>query len=357
MNTPNTEFSPRPALEYPFEQKWAPAAGKPFEVSEGVYWLRMPIPISLDHINLWLLKDGEGWVIVDSGVDDESCKAVWETVFREFCAPEEVNRIVITHFHMDHIGLASWLALRCDCPIYMTHGEYALYHDIITRDEVSTAEMVRGFFHSLGFDSAAQDAIVPFFKTDEKPREARVQPEQVQYIQEGDTLKIGGKSWQVITGNGHSPEHACLFNQHDDVLISGDQSLPRISSNVSVFPGSDVVDPLGDWVASCEKLRDVIPDTTLVLPAHQEPFKRNPARMQQMIDDHHAQLNRLRSVLGQPMNAIEARKQLFNRQLDPMQKVLATGETMAHLRYLTQRNEVSERVDEDGVRWFTTVAG
>ena len=346
----------KPELEYPFKRGWAPQPAKPFEVSDGVFWLRMPIPISLDHINLWLLKDGDGWVIVDSGVDHESCKAVWNTVFDEFLAEEQVNKVIVTHFHMDHIGLASWLALRCSCPIYMTRGEFGHYHEIISRDNDRNNDTVLKFFHSLGFDGRTRDAIAEFFKNDDKPQEARVQPEQISYLQEGDQLAIGGKQWEVITGNGHSPEHACLFNRGDDVLISGDQSLPRISSNVSVYPGSGVIDPLGDWIASCEKLKELIPATTLVLPAHQEPFKRNPERMQYMIDDHYAQLIKLKSFLSDKMTALDARRRLFNRELDYVQMVLATGETMAHLRYLTQRNEVVEEADDDGVLWFQATA-
>lgn len=355
MTQLDNKLIPKPALDYPFERSWAPEAGKPFEVSDGVFWLRMPIPISLDHINLWLLKDEDGWVIVDSGVDHESCKAVWDQVFKEFFTEEQVNRIIITHFHMDHIGLASWLALRCNCPVQMTHGEFEHYHEIVTRDDDKNSKTVKAYFHSLGFDAATRDAIVDFFRNDNKPAQARVQPAQVDYLKEGQVLTIGDKHWEVITGNGHSPEHACLFNRTDDVLISGDQSLPRISSNVSVFPGSNVIDPLGDWISSCEKLRDIIPQTTLVLPAHQEPFKRNPDRMQHMIDEHYQQLAELKLYLVNRVTAIDARRHLFNRKLDQVQKVLATGETMAHLRYLTQRGEVTEQVDEDGVAWFQVI--
>ncbi len=345
----------KPALQYPFERGWAPEAGDPFQVSDGVFWLRMPIPISLDHINLWLLKDGDGWVIVDSGVDHKSCKAVWDQVFKTFLTEEQVNRVIITHFHMDHIGLASWLALRCDCPVQMTQGEFEHYHEIVTRDDGKSSEMFKAYFHSLGFDAKDRDVLVEFFKNDKKPEESRVQPSQVEYLKEGQVLTIGDKQWEVVTGNGHSPEHACLFNRADDVLISGDQSLPRISSNVSVFPGSKVIDPLSDWIRSCEKLRDIVPQTTLVLPAHQEPFKHNPDRMQHMIDEHYQQLAELKAHLDKKMTAIDARRCMFNRKLDQVQKVLATGETMAHLRYLTQRGEVIEQVDEVGLTWFQAV--
>lgn len=352
----DTKFSPKPTLDYPFKKGWAPEPSKPFEVASGVFWLRMPIPMSLDHINLWLLKDNDDWVIVDSGVDHESCKAVWNTVFDGFLLGQNITKIIVTHFHLDHIGLASWLAIKCQCPIYMTKGEFDLYHEIVTRDEKVNKETVRSYFHSLGFEDKTRESIVEFFKTETKPKEARVQPEQVEFIAEGEVFSIDGKDWEVVVGNGHSPEHACLFNRKADLLISGDQSLPRISSNVSVFPGSKVADPLGDWITSCEKLRDLIPSSTLILPSHQEPFKRNPDRMQQMINDHHAQLNRLRLSLDEPKNAIGARKEMFQRELDPVQKVLATGETMAHLRYLIVRCEVVSEADKDGVIWFSNSA-
>ncbi len=352
----DTEFSPKPILEYPFNKEWAPEPGKPFEVAEGVFWLRMPIPMSLDHINLWLLKDNDEWVIVDSGVDHQSCKDIWDGVFDEFLLNQKVNKIIVTHFHLDHIGLASWLALKCECEIHMTQGEFSHYHEIITRNDDENSKTVGEYFQSLGFDTQTRDSIVEFFKNEEKPREARVQPEQVRFIKESDLLNIGDHVWSVVIGNGHSPEHACLYCEKSDVFISGDQSLPRISSNVSVFPGSRVPDPLGDWLLSCEKLRDLIPRTTLILPSHQEPFRNNPERMQQMIDDHHAQLNRLRVSLDEPKTAIGARKEMFRKKLDPIQKVLATGETMAHLRYLTERGEVVSTLDSQGVMQFSNTS-
>ena len=339
-------------LDYPFERSWAPEPGKPFEVAPDVFWLRMPIPISLDHINLWLLKDGDGWVIVDSGVDDPSCKAVWETVFATFCSVEQVNKIIVTHFHMDHIGLASWLALKCDCDVYMTQGEFDRYHSIVTRDEDAFSKEARSHFHSLGFDQAAVDATGRFFKVDEKPVEARVQPEQVNFIAEGDEIEIGNRCWKVVCGNGHSPEHACLYDEKNQVLISGDQSLPRISSNVSVYPGNMETNPLADWLSSCEKLRDLIPATALVLPSHQEPFKQNPTRMQQLIDEHYRQLDFLLSALETQMNTIQAKKCLFDRKLDPVQNLLAIGETLAHLRFLVAAGDIEEHLDKNNIACF-----
>jgi glyoxylase-like metal-dependent hydrolase (beta-lactamase superfamily II) len=187
----------------------------------------------------------------------------------------------------------------------------------------------------------------------DKPADARVQKHMCEFIADGDVIQIDGRDWHVVSGNGHSPEHACLFNKQLNVFISGDQSIPRISSNVSVYPSNRHDDPLGDWLNSCEKLLEMIPNDTLVLPSHQEPFRNNKARMQQLIGDHKADLNRLRLAVDSPISPVEARAIMFNRELSMIDTLLATGETLAHLNYLMHRGELDMSIDVHGVaRYF-----
>ncbi|MGK0375414.1 MAG: glyoxylase-like metal-dependent hydrolase (beta-lactamase superfamily II) [Arenicella sp.] len=353
MNNLSTEFSPRPVLEYPFEMRWSPEPGTPFEVVDGVYWLRVPLPIALDHINLWILRDGDGWTLVDSGYDAQVCKDVWEKVFYGFLTPESVNKIIITHFHPDHIGLASWLALRCDCPILISEGEYRHYESIINRDPIEFKQEASAFVHEMGYSADMVEKFVGFMENDDKPVESRVQLSMCKFIQEGDLIDVDGRDWRVISGNGHSPEHACLYCEELNTMISGDQSIARISSNVSVYPSNRDKDPLGDWLQSCQKLRDSLPADTLMLPAHQEPFRGNIERMQQLIDDHHAQLNRLRLAVDAPISPVEARAVLFDRELNVIETLLATGETLAHLNYLMHRKEISLEYDSQGVARYS----
>ncbi|MBL4673165.1 MAG: MBL fold metallo-hydrolase [Arenicella sp.] len=353
MNSLSTEFAPRPVLDYPFKMRWSPEPGTPFEVVDGVYWLRVPLPIALDHINLWILRDGDGWTLVDSGYDAQICKDVWETVFDGFLTPESVKKIIITHFHPDHIGLASWLALRCDCPILISEGEYRHYQSIINRDPLEFMQEASAFVSEMGYSPEMVEKFVSFMGSDDKPAESRVQPEMCQFIKDGDIIDIDGRDWQVISGNGHSPEHACLYCEELNTMISGDQSIARISSNVSVYPSNRHKDPLGDWLSSCQKLIDSLPADTLMLPAHQEPFRGNTDRMQQLIDDHHAQLNRLRLAVDAPISPVEARAVLFNRELNVIETLLATGETLAHLNYLMHRKEISLAYDANGVARYS----
>ena len=355
MNHLSTEFAPRPDLKYPFNKGWNPEPGKPFEVAEGVFWVRVPMPIALDHINLWLLKDGDGWVIVDSGLDDQSCKDVWEIVFDSFLKPELVNKIIITHFHPDHIGLAAWLAGKCDCKIWITEGEFWHYHEIVTRDSEMHAHEVDAFISELGFNRKNIGMYLSFYKMDDKPKESRVQPEQCVFIKEGDELIIGDHTWRIVMGNGHSPEHACLYCPQIETLIAGDQALPRISSNISVYIINKHKDPLGDWLDSCAKLRDEISSDTLILPSHQEPFYGLDLRMQQLIDDHHAQLNRLRLRAAEPTTTDQARRVLFDRELSDFEVLMATGEALSHINYLWHRGELEKTQRDDKVLSYQIV--
>jgi len=338
------------ALDYPFGKRWCPEQGVPFEVADGVYWLRMPLPISLDHINLWLLKDeADSWTIVDTGYDAQICKDVWDRVFKEFFAPEKVKQIIVTHFHPDHIGLAAWLAHKCDVPVLISKGEFNHYNEIIQRDKKQFSKLALKFAVEIGFNTEIADTFATFFGRGEKPIESRVLEGMCRFISDGDEINIGGRVWQLIDGNGHSPEHICLFNSELNTLISGDQAIARISSNISVYPSNPNANPLKDWLMSCEKLRDTIESDTLVLAAHQEPFKGIKARMQNMIDDHHADLELLRVALVDKKSAVGARRIIFNRELDPIQIVLATTETLAFLNYLIANNEVSKSKNSEVV--------
>ena len=362
------EFATRPNLDYPFGRDWSPEPGVPFEVADGVFWLRVPMPIDLDHINLWLLKDGDGWIIVDSGFDAPQCQAVWQQVFSQFCAPSAVNKIIITHLHPDHTGLASWLAAQCDCPILITHGELELYCRLfasslsknkefedkeLANKELSNASQKNrktiDYLTKVGFDPTMFERFLGFFVAEDKPPEKRIQAAQCEIIADTDELTINHRRWQVVTGNGHSPEHACLYCAELNLFISGDQALPRISSNVSVYPETQAVNPLQDWLRSCEKLQTQVPDQTLVLPSHQEPFYGLHVRMQQLIYDHHSQLNRLRKALVQPHTAVDLFSVLFHRELKGAQVFFAAGETLAHLHYLVAMQDIQANTRDDGV--------
>jgi len=343
-------------LEYPFGLRWSPPIGEPFEVVDGVYWLRTPLPMALDHINLWLLRDGDHWTIVDTGYDHESSKAVWRQVFENFLDPKSVSRIIVTHYHPDHIGLAAWLSRQCDSEVFISRGEFATYRAMIDRDQKLFADQISAFTKELGFESEHSQRYLQFMNSEDKPAESRLQKEQSFFIQAGDTFSIGDREWQVVHGNGHSPEHSCLFCPELDALISGDQAIARISSNISVYPATRNDNPLKDWLASCASLKETIPSQTMILPAHQEPFYGIDVRMQQLIDGHHQQLQlliqKLEAAAPQAISVTTARQVLFNRELSFVESLFATGEALAHLNYLVDEQSATAEHDQNGVVWF-----
>ena len=356
MHLLSTEFSPIPDLNYPFGDRWHAPIAEPYQVSDGIYWLRMPLPIALDHINLWLLRDHDGWTIVDTGFDAPVCKQTWEQVFADFLSDQIINRIIVTHFHPDHIGLAAWLAEKLDVKIWMTRGEFDFYRTHVDRDREQYSKSVEGFVVELGLSSADQQSYLDFVNTGADPNTIRVAEEHCEFIADGDQIEIDGKSWQVVMGNGHSPEHACLYQADQGVLISGDQALPRISSNISVFFVNKDEDPLNDWLTSCEKLKTNIPSDTLVLPSHQEPFIGIDQRMSQLIADHIAQLNVLRNHANQSFTCAEACQLLYKRELNGYIYIFAISETLAHINYLVCNGELKQQKDDKGAIVYSAIS-
>ena len=317
----------RDGLRYPWPQ--APASGQVQQVAEGVLWLRMPLPFGLDHINLYLLRHGDGWVAVDTGLNSDQCREVWEQVFVEVMAGLPLKAVICTHFHSDHTGVVGWLAERFRCPVLMTHGEFeALHHGPPRAAEPDWAFV--DFYQKAGFSPEQTLGILPLIQGE------HFRPQLVAgftRLSHGSELTIGGRRWQVVMGNGHSPEHACLYAPDDGLLISGDQVLPRITSTIAVYVTEPAANPLRDWLDSIERLR-VIPDSVLVLPAHERPFFNLHLRLDQLRDHHLNHLQQLLEACAQPRTALEMMAVLFKKLSGRFDELMALGETLAHANYL-----------------------
>ena len=342
-------MKPFDPIDYPFTQQ--PAAGEAPELLPGVRWLRMPLPFELDHVNLWLLEEAEGWTIVDTGLNLDDIKANWEAALAAHCRAKPVKRIIVTHCHPDHLGLARWLGEMTGAAVWITQGEllnaYAWFHQLPNYD---VAGMV-GFFRRHGLD-AERCALL---ETRGPTYRGRVDglPQAYRRLMEGELLRIGGNDWRVIVGYGHSPEHAALHCAELGVLISGDMLLPRISTNVSVMSSNPDGDPLGWFLDSVERFTE-LPADTLVLPSHGKPFRGLHARAAQLAAHHEERCAALLAVLDTPKNACELIPTLFGRPLDAHQTMFAMGEAIAHLNYLQHAGRVRRTTGADGIFRFTT---
>jgi len=316
-------------LQFPWPV--APEPGQVWELADGVFWLRMPMPLGLDHINLYLLRDGPGWVVVDTGLDTARARAVWEQVLAGVLDGQPVRAVLCTHFHHDHSGLVHWLCERFQCPLYMSAGEYQALS--IAVPQRGDAEQAFYRFHlRAGLDQAAVAAILGSVHS----AHFNVQcPPHYRCLHDGMQLEIGGRQWQVVIGAGHSPEHACLYCADAALLISGDQVLPRITSCVCVGAFEPEADPLRAWLDSIRRLRE-IPDDVLVLPAHELPFRGLHQRLTQLHRHHQDHLDALIEQLRQalPATAAELRPVLFPAIKGDFDLLMALGETLAHLHFL-----------------------
>ena len=337
-------------LRYPFEE--IPQEGEPIEVADGIFWVRMTLPYSLDHINLWLLRDGDGWTIVDTCVDTQGSRAHYETLFAGFMGGKPLKKVIVTHLHPDHVGLAGWLVERFDAEFYMTRTDYLMCRTMAADTGKTAPEEGMRFYRAAGFDDEALGRYRERFGS--FGSHIHPLPQAFRRIQQGDTLKIDGRDWHIEIGSGHAPEHACLYSPEMKVLISGDQVIPRISSNVSLFPTEPMGNPLQDWIDSCHRLKSVLPDDVLVLPAHNEPFFGLHARLQALIDGHEKSLVRLLDVCAEPRRAIDGKvfSVLFKRRIGREVFFMASGESLSHLMCLVHRGKLEMNFDENGVCYF-----
>ena len=340
--------SPETGVRYAFEQP--PAEGTVQNVAPGVHWLRMPLPFALDHINLWLLDDGDEFTIVDTGIARDEVKSAWLSQFSGFMSGRPVKRVISTHFHPDHFGLAGWLTETLDCPLWMTRTEWLtgcmLYNDVDARNSAAQVAL----FRRHGLDDDRLDALER--RGNAYRRLLSPPPPSFRRIVDGDRIAIGGCEWTVIIGRGHAPEHACLYCADRNVLISGDQVLPKISPNISLSPAEPDADPLSDYLSSLERLA-ALPADTLVLPSHNLPFHGLRERIAELADHHAERLDRLEGYCDTPRTAAETLEVLFRRKLDAHQIMFAMGESLSHLRHLEAHGRLKSAESADGVVRFT----
>ena len=331
------------SLSYPFDT--LPAAGATTTVAGGVEWLRVALPFALDHINLWLLADGESWIAVDTGYALDDTRATWQSTL----AGRRLTGTVVTHCHPDHLGNAAWLEAEYGAPLSITQGEFLAAQMISNQTAGYGIPAMLAFFRRHGLDEARIAALDQ--RGNAYKKGVPQIPATYRRLFDGQRLRIGAHDWQVITGYGHAPEHASLYCADLGVLISGDMLLPRISTNVPVLAANPLDNPLQWFLDSIDRFR-ALPADTLVLPSHGRPFRGMHARIEQLHAHHASRCALLQDACAVPKTAAELIPVLFEREIpDPHQTMFAMGEAIAHLNLMEHRGEL-RRIEDAAVTRF-----
>ena len=347
-----TEFvSQSNGLTYP----WAdhPQEGTLRQVADSVYWLKMPLEGGLDHINLYLLEDSDGWFVVDTGWKDDRTEKLWREIFEKRLSGKPVKGVICTHFHPDHTGQAEMIVDTFRCPLHMTFKEYYQAVALTGGTERHSGWQPEEFHLRAGLDPDFSSQMRAGLKRG-NPMSRQSMPTGFLRLEHGQVLSIGGHDWRVVVGSGHSPEHACLHCASLKVLISGDQILPVITSNVSVFPHEPEANPLKHWLDSHDRMLD-LPAETLVLPAHNLPFHGVRERLRALIDHHADRMLAIEEHCVSPQKAIDLIPALFKRKLNVMGTMMALGEVIAHLHHLMHQRRIERLLLEDGAYRFVSI--
>ncbi|NDV53755.1 MULTISPECIES: MBL fold metallo-hydrolase [unclassified Salipiger] len=341
----------KPALHYPFDAP--PAWGDALEVAEGVLWMRLPLPMKLDHVNVYALDDGDGWTLIDTGMHTRRALQVWEQLLKGPLKGKPVRRVVVTHHHPDHVGLAGWFQQQ-GAELLTTRTAW-LFSRMLQLDaqEAPPPEQVT-YWQRCGMAPRVLER-----RRTERPFNFAdcVWPMPLGFtrLQQDDVLRMGGRDWEVHIGNGHAPEHATFWSKGDNLVLAGDQILSTISSNLGVYATEPEADPVGDWLEACERLATLAREAHFVLGGHKLPFTGLTFRMRQLIDNHHGALERLEAYLDTPKSAGDCFAPLFKRTIGDAEYGLALVEAMAHCQHLYLEGRATRALGEDGA-WLWQAA-
>lgn len=342
-----------PEIVFPFDP---PSPGEAVEVAEGVLWLRIPLPLFRpDHVNVYALDDGDGWSVVDTGLDTTRSREVWEALLAGPLAGRPVRRILLTHYHPDHVGLVGWLQAR-GAEVWATRTSWVLARmltlDVQDRPRPETLAYWRaaGMPQDLLAERAGKrpfnfaDCVAPM-------------PLGFRRIEQGEEIVAGGRRWRVEIGHGHAPDQATLWGVGHDLVVTGDQVLPGITPNLGVHASEPQADPVGDWLASCRRLGGLARPGQLALPGHRRPFLGLGARLAELTEHGEAGLDRLEGFLAEPRRAAECFGVLYGRTIGAGEYLLALGEAVGHLNRLTCTRRAERTLGADGAWLWRATAG
>jgi len=335
-----------PSLVFPHAHP--PAPGELITIADGICWFRLPLPYRLDHVNIYLIRDDDGWTVLDTGLGTDACRTTWGSILSGPLAGQRLTSMVVTHFHPDHVGLAGWLTKRFDLPLSMPRPEYLYSLALQYAPGDLGADMHRPFYRRHGLSPDVTEAVLG--RGHEYLRQTTGVPTTYHRIQHGDTLHVGTRAFRVITGGGHALEQAMLYRAEDKLFFAADQVIARISPNVSVHAMEPDLDALGIYLRSLSGLRDSVGDDVLVLPGHGLPFYGLHTRIAELLEHHTERCGAIaQACRQQALSVAELVPHVFHRVLDEHQTGFAFGEVLAHVNHMLVQHQLALRTGADGI--------
>ena len=332
-------------LSFPWEAP--PGEGEAIEVGENALWMRLPLPMALDHVNVYAFWDDDGWTIIDTGFDTHRSRKIWEKLLSGPLGGKPVARVIVTHHHPDHVGLAGWFQRDHGADLITTRTAWLFARMLLLDEQMVPVDETLAYWRSAGMHEEVLDErkhARPFNYIDI----VADMPLGFRRVKEGDAIRFGGRTWDVRIGNGHAPEHATFWSRDCELVLGGDQLLATISPNLGVYATEPEADPVGDWLDSCTRLAPYARDSHLVLPGHKLPYRGLPTRMRQLINNHHSALERVLGFLRTPHTAVDCFPALYGRKIGAGEYGLALVEAMGHLNHLLHTGQVTRRRRKDG---------
>ena len=332
-------------IKFPFSQK--PQGYNPVVIDEGILWFRLPLPMALDHVNVFAFEEENGWTIIDTGFHTKKGVEIWRQIILNHFQSKPITRIIITHYHPDHIGMAGWFKSEFNSEILTTRISWLFARMLVLDVQEYHSQESISYFQKAGLINEALEEkkkTRPFNFADV----VHQIPPGFTRISEGDLIPIGKRNWRVKIGNGHAPSHATFWSEDGSMCIGGDQFLPEITPNIGVYASEPDANPLKDWLDSCHKFYECTNNETLILTGHKAPFMGVKERLEELIKHHSDCLTNLVSILDQPKTAIDCFEILFGRRIPEREFGLATAEAYAHLNYLWHEEKIIRKIDKNG---------
>ncbi|WP_424932607.1 MBL fold metallo-hydrolase [Amaricoccus macauensis] len=341
-------------ISYAFDAP--PGPGEALEVAEGVLWLRIPLPMRPDHINIYALDDGDGWTIVDTGLNTGRVRAAWDKLLAGPLAGRPIRRVIVTHHHPDHVGNAGWFQTDHGAELWATRTTWLFSRMLMLDEQPAPPEELIAFWRRAGM---SEEILAERIETRPMNFADVLAPMPLGFrrIAQDDVVVAGGRRWRVEIGHGHAPEHAMLWCLDEPLVIAGDQVLPTITSNLGTYATEPEADPVGEWVATCERLLPMARADQIVMPGHQRPFRGLDVRLQELIDHETENAEKLLAALRTPRSACDCFDVLYGRRIGKSEYGLALVEAVAHMNHLHGRGLVSREMSPEGVWLFCATGG